>query len=1218
MPFHVVRCQGGCSSGYERRDRRQWNQGYGSQSYPPPSQPYQNPTPPPPSQPYQNPPPPSQPYQNPTPPPSQPYQNPTPPPSQSYQGGGGCNCPSSNSDLAVCVNGATFRNLCWAMCANAGSSFANMDFSVGACGSSSYNSPPPPPPHQYNPPPPPPTTPPPSADASCANVTLSYSTPTFSVPASYQQGHPHCHRAADVTFTAVDACGNDVADTKTFSITDTTPPSITSPDSPRVECDARTASKFQHWLATHGGATAHDACTGITWSTSPANPQLPDLCNGNVHVNFIATDDCGLSSQASGTFRVRDSTPADVIQPPQQLVVDCDLDETDPTYTNWLENHGGMVVRDECPHDNDCSGGHTDTNQAETDHSQCSCGANYAQPVCLDGNKQYENLCFMWCHNGYVGDRQRISNSACDFQTYQPTCNDDITWAVTVGGEQACADSGYSNGNYCPRCKPVTFTATDACGNSVSRSTEIRLVDDTAPVFSHEAQDGITDSEVTLEGDLAAWRAANGNAIALDGCGTITWTNRQSHDFTGDCPEVSTWVFTATDDCGNAALTTANFRIRDRSDPEISGGEDLTYNCDAGCDGFDFHWQSDAQRLVDVWVENNGCLQGTDCSNIEWSVVGVPTGDLCGQSGTATFTLTDRYDHTTSRDLNYNFPHIAAPACNICGLSGGYGGNKPRIQALELRYSGPGSTTVTVQTMGSFPVSSGETFEISTTGGSFKSSSSSMGGSNSWGGSNNNKLPTNTVFIVNGISTTLHTSCSQPIFTGQAVGSQLSIVGFTTDQTTDEVACPSGGGSCAPPDVCGIPAPTRPPTTPAPTPCVPSPTDVCYTTGSKVRPNSLMFRYQPGTTLSSNQNGKASISGSVTGSATITCDNGVASPMVVSPGDDFVLQPRSGRFDSQTTCSLTGSGFQRISFHTSCSFPLRTGDFFGSFQLTGFNGQQSSTCGGPSPVAPVYGYGGGGNAPNPPPPSGYGGGGNAPTPPPPSASETDDADDGASQDDDGTTDDDFVDGDEICETTNTRIESLTFQYNGFVGQDSYHETQTPIIQDLANPRQRQVKLQIKSRNSGSFEYGRFVIRSHPLNQEFTVFGARNLGNLGSFLKFKVSGRQIRFVTNCNAQLRVGDQFGPLKIVGFTRLAGNDRLGASAAGAGTASAGMASATIAGVVVGIMFVLALVGGTTLYVIKGRNGGTTRYATTASTTSDVMTASEQGAAAQKALMI
>ena len=84
-----------------------------------------------------------------------------------------------------------------------------------------------------------------------------------------------------------------------------------------------------------------------------------------------------------------------------------------------------------------------------------------------------------------------------------------------------------------------------------------------------------------------------------------------------------------------------------------------------------------------------------------------------------------------------------------------------------------------------------------------------------------------------------------------------------------------------------------------------------------------------------------------------------------------------------------------------------------------------------------------------------------------------------------------------------------------------------------------------------------------------------------------------------------------------RARGASILGASAAGS-SAATGMASATIAGVVMGVLFVLALVGGTTFYVIKGRRPGA-HYATTASTKStDNMTASEQGAAIQKALMI
>jgi len=87
------------------------------------------------------------------------------------------------------------------------------------------------------------------------------------------------------------------------------------------------------------------------------------------------------------------------------------------------------------------------------------------------------------------------------------------------------------------------------------------ITDETAPELTDA-------SDITVECDgtgnqaaLEEWLANNGGATATDACDeNVTWTN----DFSGlsdDCGEtgIASVTFTATDDCGNAASTTATF-----------------------------------------------------------------------------------------------------------------------------------------------------------------------------------------------------------------------------------------------------------------------------------------------------------------------------------------------------------------------------------------------------------------------------------------------------------------------------------------------------------------------------------------------------------------------------------------------------------------------------------------------------------------------------------
>ena len=62
------------------------------------------------------------------------------------------------------------------------------------------------------------------------------------------------------------------------------------------------------WLESHGGATASDACSDVSWSHD--YDALSDDCGatGSALVTFTATDSCGNASMTSATFTIEDTS----------------------------------------------------------------------------------------------------------------------------------------------------------------------------------------------------------------------------------------------------------------------------------------------------------------------------------------------------------------------------------------------------------------------------------------------------------------------------------------------------------------------------------------------------------------------------------------------------------------------------------------------------------------------------------------------------------------------------------------------------------------------------------------------------------------------------------------------------------------------------------------------------------------------------------------------
>jgi hypothetical protein len=131
--------------------------------------------------------------------------------------------------------------------------------------------------------------------------------------------------AATVTFSATDACGNATSTTATFTIEDTTAPAVMDAMDATVECDgAGNAADLDAWLASNGGASATDACSGVTWSNDFA--ALSDDCGatGAATVTFSATDACGNATSTTATFTMEDTTSPEFTQVPADQSSQCE------------------------------------------------------------------------------------------------------------------------------------------------------------------------------------------------------------------------------------------------------------------------------------------------------------------------------------------------------------------------------------------------------------------------------------------------------------------------------------------------------------------------------------------------------------------------------------------------------------------------------------------------------------------------------------------------------------------------------------------------------------------------------------------------------------------------------------------------------------------------------------------------------------------------------
>ena len=112
-----------------------------------------------------------------------------------------------------------------------------------------------------------------------------------------------------VTFTLTDSNGNSITLDATFTIVDTINPIMDVAASDLIiQCDDDNSAEIDAWLATNGGASASDACSGITW-TNDFTTVNEDVCGAITTVTFTATDECGNVTTTEANINTEDTIP---------------------------------------------------------------------------------------------------------------------------------------------------------------------------------------------------------------------------------------------------------------------------------------------------------------------------------------------------------------------------------------------------------------------------------------------------------------------------------------------------------------------------------------------------------------------------------------------------------------------------------------------------------------------------------------------------------------------------------------------------------------------------------------------------------------------------------------------------------------------------------------------------------------------------------------------
>ena len=431
-----------------------------------------------------------------------------------------------------------------------------------------------------------------------------------------------------VASVATDASGNTTSKNFTVTVKDTQAPTLTVPAAIVVSNEPGNCDAVVTFTV-----TASDNCSGVTVVSTPASGST--FGKGTTVVANVATDASGNKTSKNFTVTVKD-TQAPTLAVPDSIVV-----------SNEPGNCGAVVTFTVTAADN-CSGVTVVSTPASG--SNFPAGTTVVTSVAKDASGNKTSKTFTVTVNDteaptlMVPDPIVASNEPgrCDaVVTFTVTAADNCSGATVVS--TPASGSIFSKGT-----TVVTSVATDASGNTTSKTFTVTVKDTQAPTLTVPApivasnEPGRCDAVVIF------------TVTAADNCSGATVVNTPA---SGSIFSKGTTVVTsvATDGSGNTTSKTFTVTVKDTEAPKIVT---QASNKIVECDG------AGNTTALNAWLASQGGALATEnCSGVTWSHNFTALSDGSGATGSATvtFTATDSDGNSSNSVATFTIVDTTAP-----------------------------------------------------------------------------------------------------------------------------------------------------------------------------------------------------------------------------------------------------------------------------------------------------------------------------------------------------------------------------------------------------------------------------------------------------------------------------------------------------------------------------------------------------------------------------
>ena len=505
------------------------------------------------------------------------------------------------------------------------------------------------------------------------------------IPVSYSESiiGSGCVYTIMRTWSATDDCGNSASHSRSITVVDVTAPSLSGvPSNITVNCNS---------IPVVATVTATDNCSSLV---IPVYTEIVGTgCPYTITRTWTATDDCGNSTMQTQEITVEDTASPVLSGVPNNVTVECSsipvvatVTATDncsslviPVYTEIVGTGCPYTITRSWTATDDCGNSTIQTQVITVEDTESPVMSGVPIDVTVDCNSMlvvanviatdncsslitpvYTEVVGTGCP--YTITRTWTATDACGNSTIQTQvitvedteppllsgvpsdvivdCNT-IPVATNVTATDNCSNlvtPVYTEviGSGCPYTILRTWTATDACGNSMIQTQVITVEDTEPPLLS-----GVP-SDITVDCNTIPSVA---NVSAIDNCSSSVTPVYTELVGTG-CPYTITRSWTATDDCGNSTRQTQEVTVEDTESPVLSGvPRDVTVDCNT--------------------IPNAANVRATDnCSSSVTPVYSEVVGTGCPYTITRSWTATDECGNSTTQTQEILVEDTESPVLN--------------------------------------------------------------------------------------------------------------------------------------------------------------------------------------------------------------------------------------------------------------------------------------------------------------------------------------------------------------------------------------------------------------------------------------------------------------------------------------------------------------------------------------------------------------------------